>query len=54
MSNNQKILTKHINAKHAGHKECWICDMNHEDTKHIDDEMFEYPKKLCESATNDI
>ena len=52
MCQNQEVLTKHIDAKHAKRKKCWICGKNHEDTVHTDDEMFDNLNKLCVSVTN--
>ena len=51
MCKNHEVLTKHINAKHAKRKKCWICVKNHEDTVCTDDEMFDHLNKLCESVT---
>ena len=54
------ILTKHMDSKHDGYKECYMCESNflsatslktHQDTVHTDDEMFAALERICENAT---
>jgi hypothetical protein len=57
---NKNTLTKHLDLKHGGHKQCFICETRfftdetlktHEDM-HTDDEMLDSLRRLCDSVTN--
>ena len=57
------ILTNHMDSKHDGYKECYMCEHNflcattlkiHQDTVHTDDEMFAALERICENATGNM
>ena len=53
---NKNTLTKHLDLKHGGHKQCFICEtrFSSDETlkKHEDDEMLDSLRRLCDSVTN--
>ena len=56
---NKNILEKHMDSKHDGYKQCYMCESifpsaetlkTHEDM-HTDDEMFAALQRICDNAT---